>query len=123
MKIISPISYHTIRDNTYLIYSEENHSNKMNENIKAWLGLNLQDTLINISAFPFLALFFVDKLIHAILLIVVSFFLSLSGLIIYFLKSNNKISKTTSLINKWGSFVIVLFMWVVMLIRIFQLTN
>lgn len=90
----------------------------MNENLKAWLGLNLQDTLINISTLPFLAVFFVNDLLLAILLFLTAFLLSLSGLIVYFVRKNNKISKITLNFNKWSSVAIVLIMWSTMLIKI-----
>jgi hypothetical protein len=89
----------------------------MNEDLKAWLGLNLQDTLINISAVPFLIGFFSDGVIMFILF-GMCFLLSLLGLIVYFTRRNEKVSRATSLINKWGSVGIVLIIWLIMLAKI-----
>lgn len=88
------------------------------ENVKAWLGFNLQDTLINISAIPFIIGFFVNNIFLQLMLFAITFILSSLGLILYFKRKNQKVSKATAFLNKWGSILIVLVIWLLVIIKI-----
>ncbi len=88
------------------------------EDIKAWLDFNLQDTLINISTIPFLIGFFIGDIYSQILLFSITFMLSITGLIVYFKNKDKKISKKTEFLNKWGSVLIVISMWILISIRL-----
>lgn len=87
------------------------------QELKAILGINWQDTLINIGAIPFFVGIFMSDIIYVSVLFFLSFVLMLSGMIIYFFNPNRKISKISEKFNKWGSLVIVIFVLLLMVVK------
>ena len=87
----------------------------MNEDIKAWLGLNLQDTLINLSGLTMIAGFVFRSSPLTEVLFGLTFILSLLGLYIYFTRENSKVSTSTALWNRWLSLLIVIVIWILVI--------
>lgn len=88
------------------------------ENIKAWLGLNRQDAIINLSAIPFLFGFFSRNMIVVICLYLITIILDVIGLRIYFTQKNEKIGKKTAFLNKWLTLFVVLVIWALIVLDI-----
>ena len=86
------------------------------------MGWNLQDTFLNISAVPFfIGLLVPLPLITVFVCFGLGFAISLIGLAIYFLRENKKVSKPVWQLNKWSSFVIIIFLWMIVGIRFLTL--
>jgi len=86
------------------------------EELKAWLGFNIQDLLMNISAIPFLLGFITKNIYICIISFAIAFMFMTSGLIIYLIKKNTKISKFSRIFNKYSSIIIyILFIFVMIL--------
>lgn len=90
----------------------------LKEEIKAWLGFNLQDFILNISAIPFFLGLFSRDLLTTRFLFAIAFLLSIVGIVIYFRKPNKKISKVSAELNKWGSVAIILMLWALMIAKL-----
>lgn len=84
------------------------------ENFNAWVGLNLQDSMINIGGVLAVLGFIVKDLQLQQVFFIVAFIFSAIGLLLYFIRSNPNVDKNTGFLNRWLSVVIVLVLWIAM---------
>lgn len=94
---------------------------KTKEEIKAWLGFNLQDALITIGAIPFAIGMFLNNIIYVSILFAFSTVAMAAGMYIYFAYKNTKISKLSEAINKWSSLVLVVLFFILMVVKYYFL--
>lgn len=91
---------------------------KLSPDIKAWLGLNLHDTILNLSILPLIFSLFTTDLISIVLLTIATCAISLAGLILHFKIRDPKVSKFTTVASKWINLFFVICLWIVSILRV-----